>query len=90
MLVTAGPGSGKTTVITHRILYLIHSLGISPEQILVITFTKAAAKQMHERFISLSEHVTPGVTFATFHALFYSIVREENAFETIIFFAQPD
>lgn len=83
MLVTAGPGSGKTTVITYRIYYLIHSLGISPEQILVITFTKAAAKQMHERFISLSEHVTPGVTFATFHALFYSIVREENAFETI-------
>lgn len=83
MLVTAGPGSGKTTVITYRIYHLIHSLGISPEQILVITFTKAAAKQMHERFQHLCQNQAYGVTFATFHALFYSIVREENAFEQI-------
>ena len=83
MLVTAGPGSGKTTVITYRIYHLIHSLGISPEQILVITFTKAAAKQMQERYRTLNESESGGVTFATFHALFYAIVREENAFEHI-------
>ncbi len=83
MLVTAGPGSGKTTVITYRIYHLIHSLGISPEQILVITFTKAAAGQMRNRFLSLSKEEGNGVTFSTFHAFFYHLIQEENAFETL-------
>ncbi len=81
MLVTAGPGSGKTTVITHRILNLIHSFGISPEQILVITFTKAAAAQMKERFRTISEDADYPVCFSTFHAFFYRVIREENIFE---------
>ena len=51
MLVLAGPGSGKTTVITQRIKYLIDEKNISPETILVITFTKAAAKEMQQRLL---------------------------------------
>ena len=46
MMVVAGPGSGKTTVITRRIMYLIESAGVSPADILVITFTRAAAMEM--------------------------------------------
>ncbi len=90
MLVTAGPGSGKTTVITHRILYLIHSLGISPEQILVITFTKAAAVQMKERFRLLSEDSDYPVCFSTFHAFFYRVIREENIFERLSVLTETD
>ncbi|MCR5715520.1 MAG: ATP-dependent helicase [Lachnospiraceae bacterium] len=75
MMVLAGPGSGKTFVLTQRIHYLIHSLGISPEQILVITFTKLAAKEMKERFMRLQGEGYLPVTFATFHAFFFSILR---------------
>lgn len=71
--VLAGPGSGKTTVITHRIRILIEEKGISPEQILVITFTKAAAAEMKSRFLSIRESGS-GVTFGTFHAVFFMIL----------------
>ena len=54
MLVLAGPGSGKTFVITRRIQYLIEYHHVPPEQILVITLTKAAATQMQERFLKLT------------------------------------
>ncbi|MBQ7973293.1 MAG: ATP-dependent helicase [Lachnospiraceae bacterium] len=83
MLVTAGPGSGKTTVITHRIHYLIHHLGVSPEQILVITFTKSAAVEMQKRFISLCNNQMLPVFFGTFHAFFYGILKEQSEFRTI-------
>ena len=55
MLVLAGPGSGKTFVVTRRIKYLIEQHHVKPEDILVITFTKAAAEEMQERFLRLNE-----------------------------------
>lgn len=51
MLALAGPGSGKTTVITKRIENLIRNANVDPSNILVITFTKAAAREMKERFM---------------------------------------
>lgn len=55
MMVLAGPGSGKTTVITHRVKYLVEQCGVEPGSILVITFTKAAAQEMRQRFEKLME-----------------------------------
>lgn len=75
MLVLAGPGSGKTFVITHRIQYLIEKHNISPSNILVITFTKAAALQMQERFLTLSNQKSVAVTFGTFHSVFFRILK---------------
>lgn len=75
MLVLAGPGSGKTLVITKRTKYLIEACGIHPNKILVITFTKAAAEEMRERFISLMDGENVGVNFGTFHAVFFKILR---------------
>lgn len=73
MMVLAGPGSGKTTVITYRVKYLIEKHSVSPSQILVVTFSKAAATNMAERYKKLNS--APGVTFATFHSLFFKIIR---------------
>lgn len=75
MLVLAGPGSGKTLVITKRTQHLIEEYGINPARILVITFTKAAAEEMKERFIKLMEGRNLGVNFGTFHAVFFKILR---------------
>ena len=75
MMVLAGPGSGKTLVITQRVKYLIENHGVSPDTILVITFTKAAAMEMQERFLKLMEDVPAPVAFGTFHSTFYGILR---------------
>lgn len=74
-LILAGPGSGKTLVITHRVKNLIEKQHISPSNILVITFTKAAAAQMKERFIYLMGERRCPVTFGTFHAVFFAILK---------------
>ncbi len=74
-LVIAGPGSGKTHVITKRISYLIEEMRVSPEKILVITFTKEAAVSMQQRFQCTTETYLP-VHFGTFHSVFYHILRE--------------
>lgn len=73
-LVLAGPGSGKTTVICQRIKQLITGYGVPPSEILVITFTKAAAREMKQRFLSLTGNLYVSVTFGTFHAVFFSIL----------------
>ena len=65
-------------------------MGISPEQILVITFTKAAAGQMKERFRMLSEDSDYPVCFSTFHAFFYRVIREENIFERLSVLTETD
>lgn len=75
MMVLAGPGSGKTFVITERIRYLIETAQIPPEHILVITFTKAAALQMEKRFQRLIGRKRVPVYFGTFHAVFFHILR---------------
>lgn len=75
MMVLAGPGSGKTTVITHRVKHMIEVHGINPANILVITFTKAAAMEMKERFYHLVEEKQYPVTFGTFHAIFFMILK---------------
>ena len=75
LLVTAGPGSGKTAVLTQRVIYLNEAYNIPFDKILVITFTKAAASQMKSRFEK--EYAGESkVTFCTFHSLFYSIIRD--------------
>lgn len=74
-MVIAGPGSGKTTVLTHRVRYLIERYGVNPSDILVITFTKAAAEQMKLKFKGLSEGRSSAVTFGTFHAVFFTILK---------------
>ena len=74
-MVIAGPDSGKTTVLTHRVRYLIERYGVNPSDILVITFTKAAAEQMKLKFKGLSEGRNSAVTFGTFHAVFFTILK---------------
>ena len=76
--VIAGPGSGKTSVLTERILYLIEQEGIDPALILVLTFSRAAATQMKERFLSKSHGRFTGVRFGTFHSVFFYILKEST------------
>ena len=80
MLVLAGPGSGKTFVVTQRIKYLIEQHHVKPEDILVITFTKAAAEEMQERFAKLSAGKCNLVYFGTFHSVFFQILRHTYRF----------
>lgn len=75
-VVIAPPGSGKTKVLTLHISTLIDCYGVLPEHILVVTFTRAAAGQMRERYLLCRDEVQTRVTFGTFHAVFYQIVRE--------------
>lgn len=80
LLVLAGPGSGKTTVVTRRVQYLVQNQGISPSSILVITFTKAAASEMKERFLRLTGEDHTTVSFGTFHAIFFGILKLSYGF----------
>lgn len=82
MLVLAGPGSGKTFVLTRRIQNLIQNHHISPEQILVITFTKKAAVEMRERAIRLIS-AAQNVSFGTFHSCFYQILLHTPKYRNI-------
>lgn len=74
-MVLAGPGSGKTFVITNRTKYLIEQYGIHPSNILVITFTKAAAAEMKQRFQKMTDKSWMSVSFGTFHAIFFHILK---------------
>lgn len=75
MMVLAGPGSGKTKVITHRVCHLIEEKGVNPANILVITFTKAAAEEMRQRYQRLTPAHSAPVQFGTFHAVFFTILK---------------
>ena len=75
MLVLAGAGSGKTKVLTNRIAYLIDN-GISSSNILAITFTNKAAKEMKERVYKLIGDDAKNIQISTFHSLGLKIIKE--------------
>lgn len=77
LLIMAGAGSGKTRVLTHRIAYLIEEKGVNPWNILAITFTNKAAKEMKERVINLMEAGGEDVWISTFHSMCVRILRRD-------------
>lgn len=81
MMVLAGPGAGKTFVITNRVSNLITEYGVSPESILTVTFSRAAAVEMKERFDIMTEHAYMGVRFGTFHSVFFEILKRAYHYE---------
>lgn len=81
MLVLAGPGSGKTLVVTRRIENLIKNAGVDPANILVITFTRAAASEMKTRFLQRMPQEGSRVTFGTFHAVFFMVLKHAYHFQ---------
>lgn len=80
LLVLAGPGSGKTRVIAHRIAYLINDLGIPPGDILAVTFTNKAAAEMKKRARDLAGELTSGIWIGTFHSICLRILKMEVDF----------
>lgn len=79
-LILAGPGAGKTLVLTRRVCTLIRQESIAPEKILVLTFTKAAAQEMKERFDSMMKQSAP-VVFGTFHSVFYQMIKRDSRYQ---------
>ncbi|SCL15671.1 UvrD-helicase domain-containing protein [Micromonospora inyonensis] len=76
LLIVAGPGTGKTRTLTHRIAYLCAELGVFPETCLAITFTRRAAEELRHRLDGLLGPVAEDVTVGTFHSLGLTILRE--------------
>ena len=80
MMVLAGPGSGKTSVIVERTAYMIREGRIPASSILVVTFSRAAAREMKERYLKFTGEERSQVTFGTFHGVFYGILKNAYGF----------
>jgi DNA helicase-2/ATP-dependent DNA helicase PcrA len=78
VLILAGPGSGKTRVITHRVAYLIKVCGVSPHRVMAVTFTNKAAREMEERLHQLVSSSVQDLTLGTFHAICVRILRNSG------------
>lgn len=78
LLIIAGPGTGKTRTLTHRIAHLVTDRGVPPEHCLALTFTRRAAAEMAERLAVLAPAHAPRLTVATFHSLGLSVLREQH------------
>ena len=76
MMVLAGPGSGKTSVIVERTAYMTGEGKIPSSSVLVVTFSRAAAVEMKERFLKFTGQSSTRVTFGTFHGVFYGILKQ--------------
>ncbi len=79
LLIIAGPGTGKTRTLTHRIAHLVTERGVAPDECLAITFTRRAAEEMAERLAALAPAQAGRLTVATFHSLGVRILREHHA-----------
>ena len=76
LLVLAGAGSGKTKVLTTKIAYLIEQMNINPYNILAITFTNKAAREMKDRITSMLGIIAHSIQISTFHSFGLTIIRE--------------